>query len=185
MTPTLQTPRLRLEPISEAHAPALQSHFATWDIIQHLSKMVPWPYPEDGVLTFLREDLEPRIARGHAYAWALVPHDHGEAIGLLEYRCHPEAIDNRGFWIAVPWQGRGLMTEAVIAFQDWVFFELGAPRLFVLNAVINERSRRIKEKTGARLLDTLSLAHHSGCTETQRWELTAEAWAAHRGRSGS
>ena len=181
-TPLLTTPRLRLEPVSETHTSALQSHFATWDIIQHLAAAVPWPYPDDGVRTFLRDALGPRVARGHAHAWALVPHDHGDAVGLLEYRCQPGATDNRGFWIAGPWQGRGLMTEAVTAFQDWVFFELEVPRIFLLNAVINERSRRIKEKSGARLLGTVTVRHHSGCSETQRWELTREAWAERRAR---
>lgn len=185
-TPTLTTPDLRLEPASLAHAESLQRHFADWEIIRHLSAQVPWPYPAGGVRQFFGDDLLPRIAEGRAHAWALVPladNPGGEAVGLLEWRCEAEATDHRGFWIGRAWQGRGLMTQAVTAFQDWVFLELGWPRLILHSSTRNVASRRVKEKTGARVIEIVSLPHHEGVTETHRWELTREAWAAARGVS--
>lgn len=182
-TPTFETERLLMQPVGLRHAAALQVHFDDWEVIRHLSMAVPWPYPADGVSSFLTADLLPRVARGAAHAWALVPKDpaaRGEAVGLLEWRCDPDARDHRGFWIARAWQGRGLMTEAVTAFQDWVFGELGHPRLILHSAVPNVASRRVKEKTGARIVETVQLAHHDGVTDTYRWELTREAWLAHR-----
>jgi ribosomal-protein-alanine N-acetyltransferase len=182
-TPTLTTDRLLLEPVRLEHAPSLQQHFADWEVIRHLSAQVPWPYPPDGVDTFLRQVLLPNIAAGKAMAWALVPREHAAAVGLLEWRCDPEASDHRVFWIARAWQGRGLMTEAVTAFQDWLFFEHGADRLIVHNASVNEASRRVKEKTGARLLQLVDIPHHEGHSETQQWEVTRQSWAACRGRT--
>ncbi|MCO4744684.1 MAG: GNAT family N-acetyltransferase [Proteobacteria bacterium] len=179
-TPTLHTARLVLEPVSLAHVDGLQRHFANWQIIRRLSVAVPWPYPDDGVKTFLEGDLLPRITAGKAMAWALrAKNEDGslsEAIGLLEWRRDPASTDHRGFWLAEDWQGSGLMTEAVIAFQDYIFLELGHDRLVVHNAVTNTGSGRIKEKTGGVRLGIVELAHHEGITDTQAWEITAEAW---------
>jgi RimJ/RimL family protein N-acetyltransferase len=181
MLATLTTDRLVLRPVRLSDAPAIQRHFATWDIIQHLSRQVPWPYPEDGAETYLRDVLLPAMEEGRLLAWALVLREGpDEPIGLLEYR--PEGTDSRGFWLAVPFQGRGLMTEAVIAFQDHVFFDLDVDQLTVHNLVSNAPSRRIKEKTGAQLVGTVEMEHHHGGAETQRWVVTRERWAELRGR---
>ncbi len=179
-TPTLISPRLVLEPVALEHARSLQPYFADYEVIRHLAAGVPWPYPDDGVETFFREVLLPDIQVGKAMAWALIPKDHGSAVGLLEWRCGGEAEDDRGFWLARPWWGRGLMTEAVTAFQDWVFFERGLDRLEVRNAVANVGSRRVKLKTGAQPLGRTACAHHEG-DEAELWEVTRERWAALRG----
>jgi len=180
-TPLLETDRLRLEPVSMHHAESLQSCFADYEVIKHLAVAVPWPYPDDGVASFFADVLLPNVAAGKAMAWALVPRSHGRAVGVLEWRCDPEMLDDRGFWLARSWWGQGLMTEAVTAFQDWVFFERGLDVLSVRNAVENIGSRRIKEKTGAVLVGRESCAHHEG-DEAEVWEVRRERWAELRGR---
>ncbi len=181
--PALDAERLVLRPVSRDDADDLQRHFARWSIIQHLTEAVPWPYPENGVQSFLDEDLLPRIASGDAMAWVIVPKTGplaGQACGLLEYR--PNADDHRGFWIAEPLWGQGYMTEAVARFQDHVFFDLGVERLVVHNAVGNLGSRRVKQKTGAVLLGPVEMAHRSG-NAAEQWEVTRHRWAALRGRT--
>ena len=180
---TLETDRLILRPVHMSDAPDLQRHFAHWEVIQHLSTQVPWPYPNDGVEHWLRTLILPGMAQGNLMVWAIVLRENpGEAIGILEYRCAPGTTDDRGFWIARPHQGRGYMTEAVFAFQDHVFFTLGIEELTVHNARVNTRSRRIKEKTGARFVGLVELPHHNGHSETERWIVTRERWAEIRGR---
>ncbi|MEN0064412.1 MAG: GNAT family N-acetyltransferase [Myxococcota bacterium] len=183
--PVLETRRLRLEPVELRHAPDLQRHFNDWEIIRNLATSVPWPYPDNGVVTFFEGNLLPRIANGTTYAWALVLRDTNEGIGLLEWRFDDGPAGHRGFWIGRAHQRQGLMTEAVTALQDYAFIECGFERMVVLNAAVNTASRRIKEKTGARLLDTVELPHHSGASETQRWEITREGWIAFRAQDKS
>ncbi len=187
-TPRLRTARLDLQPIRRTHAAALQPLFADWEIIRHLSTAVPWPYPPDGVAWFLENDLLPRVGRGEAHAWAIVPLEtctpeqpEGSPAGLLEWRCGASQTDDRGFWLGRPWQRRGLMTEAVTAFQDWVFLDVGHPALTLHSAVPNVASARVKEKTGAVRVERVQLEHHDGITDTWRWRLTREAWVARRG----
>jgi ribosomal-protein-alanine N-acetyltransferase len=56
--------------------------------------------------------------------------------------------DNRGYWLGLPWHRQGLMTEAVIAVNDYWFDVLGFPVLRAPKAVANIASRRISEKNG-------------------------------------
>lgn len=183
-TPTLRTARLTLRAITSADAPAIQRHFGRWEIIEHLSTGVPWPYPDDGA-AFIREVCLPGMANGSLMCWAIVPDEADEAVGLIEYRVGADLPGNRGFWISTDYQQKGYMTEAVEAFQDYVFFDLKVPRIFVCNAVNNPASRRVKEKTGAVLVSHIQLPHHSGVSDCERWEVTRESWAEHRSKSAS
>ncbi len=180
-TPRLQTERLVLEPVTLAHAPDIQRNLNNWAIIGQLSSRVPWPYPDDGAECFIREVFLPAMAAGTRHAWAITVKSNGpEAIGVLEYRCGADVLDNRGFWLAEPFWGQGLMTEAIVAFQDWVFSDTDTEQIYVCNSVGNPRSRRVKEKTGAVFVEMLEVEHHSGINETERWVVTRESWNAGR-----
>lgn len=182
-TPTLETDRLVLRPISLDDAPAIQKHFNNWEIIQHLGLAVPWPYPNDGAETWIRDAMLPKIKNGDTHAWVLTEREGDQqAIGVLHYRKELESAGNRGFWLAVPYQGKGYMTEAVTALNDFLFFELGVKRYEVCNAKSNIASRRVKEKTGAIFVRYGNCPHHSGDKTSEHWEITYENWAKIRGR---
>lgn len=180
MTPTLDTPRLTLRPIALTDAPAIQKYIDDPAVIGQLSTAVPWPYPPDGAQRFLEDILLPSVAKGDTYAWVLVPKaGPDEAIGVIEYRSKPGVAGDRGFWLAQKWWRQGLMTEAVAAVQDWLFFELGIEALRLANAIDNVASSRIKARSGAVRTGEIELAmHHTSRVET--WRLTREAWAEAR-----
>ena len=71
-TPTLQTDRLILRPLALPDAPAIQRHFSNWNVIRNLSKVVPWPYPDDGAEIFIRRQLEKIAAGEEIYEWVVV-----------------------------------------------------------------------------------------------------------------
>ena len=103
-TPTIQTRRLMLRPLALPDAPAIQRHFNNWNIIKNLASVVPWPYPDDGAESFIKQQLEKIAAGEEIYQWVLVLQSgDGEAIGNIHFR--PRAEDpkgNRGFWLAEP-----------------------------------------------------------------------------------
>src|ERR1700678_4623415 len=68
----------------------------------------------------------------------------------------------RGFWLGLPWQGQGLMTEAAISVNDYCFDVLGFSVLRVPKAVPNIASRRVSEKTGMRVIGTEERDYVSG-----------------------
>jgi len=83
---------------------------------------------------------------------------------------------NRGFWIGLPWQRQGLMSEAVEAVTAYWFDVLGFPVLRAPKAVANIASRRISEKSGMQVVAVEERDYVSGRLPTEIWEITAEEW---------
>jgi len=76
------------------------------------------------------------------------------------------------------------MTEAVFPITDYAFDSLGFERLVFCKAAGNERSRRVKEKTGARVLRTEPAKFvNRAYTNREIWELTKDEWRAFKSRS--
>jgi RimJ/RimL family protein N-acetyltransferase len=181
----LHTPRLLLRPLQLADAQQTQLLFPHWEIVKHLNPNVPWPYPADGALSYYRDVALPAIQRGDEWQWTLrlkqSPEQHIGAISLHRaislYKGKP---DNRGFWLGLPWHGQGLMTEAVIAVNDFWFDVLKFPILRAPKSVHNLASRRISEKTGMRIVATEERDFVSGTHPCEIWEITAGEW--HRAR---
>jgi ribosomal-protein-serine acetyltransferase len=53
-----------------------------------------------------------------------------------------------GYWLAAPWQGKGIMTTACAALIDHAFKELKLHRVEIRCATGNARSRAIPERLG-------------------------------------
>ena len=175
-TPTLETNRIILRALKESDSAAIQQYFPHWNIVQHLSTRVPWPYPKDGAKHFTEAALK-SVEAGKKLIWAITLKGcKDECVGIIEYHFEDSDVGNRGFWIAQHLHGQGLMTEAISATQDYVLFELKVQKFRVANAINNPASRRIKEKTGAVHIGTEKLEFHSGCNEKEIWEITESNW---------
>jgi [ribosomal protein S5]-alanine N-acetyltransferase len=183
MTPTLETPRLVLRPLALADAGEVQKLFPQWEIVRHLLNRVPWPYPPDGAYRFYRDVALPAIERGDAWHWTLRLKSAGQPI-IGSIALNRGENDNRGFWLALPWQGRGLMSEACEVVTEFWFSTLGFLVLRTGKAAANVASRRISEKQGMRLVGTTEKDYVGGRLPTEIWEITAEQWRARaRGRA--
>jgi len=180
--PTLKTERLILRPITLDDVPAIQRRFNDWEIIKNLSSVVPWPYPDDGAETFIRNNVLPRVKNEGHMVWGIVIQGQSDVIGLIDFGLTKGAHGDRGFWIAKKFQKKGYMSEAIGCVNDYLFFEIGLDKFTVVNAKSNIASRRVKEKTGATFVGYGELEHHNGEKETEIWEVTRENWAKIRGR---
>lgn len=177
--PALETQRLLLKPVELADAPQIQTLFPQWEIARYLRNVVPWPYPPDGALHYLREIALPAIVRGDAWHWTLrLKTDPGQMIGFISLM--KSRSENRGFWIGLPWQGRGLMSEACDAVTEYWFEVLKFPALRAPKAIVNAASRRISEKQGMRVIATEERDYVSGRLMSEIWEITAEEWRARK-----
>lgn len=174
--PTFETKRLILKEVSLADVPSYEKYFVDYEVIGHLSAAVPWPYPKNGVEEFLKTVILPQQGKDR-WLWGLYRKEKSdEVIGCVDLwrEGRPE---NRGFWLGRPFWGNGYMTEAVEPVMNYAFNELGFEKLTFANAVGNSRSRRIKEKTGARLIDVRPAKFvNPSYTEHEVWELTKEDW---------
>jgi RimJ/RimL family protein N-acetyltransferase len=175
MTPTGQTKRLILKPLAIDDAPQIQAVFPQWEIVRYLKNVVPWPYPPDGALTYIRDIALPAIERGGQWIWT------------MRLRTQPDAIvgsvtlidreqDHRGFWLDPAYQGMGLMTEGCAWVNDFWFETLGKSALRVSKAVPNRASIRVSERMGMRPVGHGEKDYVSGRFPSEVWEITAEEW---------
>ena len=172
--PSFQTARLILKPVSLKDVEAYKKFFVDYEVIQYLSSAVPWPYPENGVEYFLESLILPRqgIDRWCFGIYLLTNPD--ELIGCVDLWREPRP-ENRGFWLGRKFWGQGIMTEAVAPVTDYAFKTLGFDVLYFSNAVGNTASRRVKEKSGAKLLGVRPANFVSpDFTEAELWELKKE-----------
>jgi RimJ/RimL family protein N-acetyltransferase len=171
----LETERLLLRPLELADAEQAQILFPCWEVVRYLASHVPWPYPEDGALKYYRDVALPAMQRGDEWHWSLrLKSDPVLLIGSIGLM--KSENDNRGFWLGVPWQGQGLMTEATAVTMDYWFGELGFAVMRVPKAAANVASRRVSEKDGMRLVGTGEREYVSGRLPSEIWEITAEEW---------
>lgn len=174
-TPTLYTERLILRPLELADADAIQQQFPHWDVVRYLNALVPWPYPADGALSYLRDIALPAIARGEEWHWSIrLKSAPEQLIGNVSLMDQPD--NNRGFWLAPDWQGRGLMTEASAAVIGYWFQTLGRPLMRVPKAAPNIGSRKLSERGGMRLIRSDEDNFVSGRFPRDIWEITREEW---------
>jgi RimJ/RimL family protein N-acetyltransferase len=179
MVPTLTTQRLVLRPLELADAAQAQLLFPRWEIVRYLAKGVPWPYPPDGAHTHYRDVALPAMERGDAWHWSLrLKAEPEQMIGSIALLKGDKL--NRGFWLGLPWHGRGLMSEAVDAVTDYWFDVLRFPILRAPKAIANVASRRISEKQGMRVIAREEHDYVCGRLPSELWEITAEEWRAYK-----
>lgn len=177
MIPVGETARLILRPIAMEDSAQIQLLFSQWEIVRYLRNVIPWPYPADGALQFIRDFALHAIARGDAWVWTLrLKTAPEQVIGVIDLRRGPE--DNRGFWLGLRWQGEGLMSEACIWANDFWFETLRFPVLRVAKARDNESSRRISEKQGMRMIGVEERDYVCGRLPSEIWEINADDWRA-------
>jgi len=172
-----KTERLILRPLEMADAAQIQELFPHWEIVKYMLSKIPWPYPADGAVQFLRDVATPQAESNEAWHWSLrLRSDPNQLIGVINLRKGNET--NRGFWLGLPWQGHGYMSEAAAWVNDYWFDTLGFSTLRVAKAMGNAASRRISEKQGMRVAGVEERDYVASRMAAEIWEITAEEWRA-------
>lgn len=174
--PTFKTERLILRGVVEQDAGSWKKHFVDYEVIRNLSSLVPWPYPENGVSEFLKNVILPRQGIDR-WCWGIFLKEAlNELIGCVDL-WRDGKPENRGFWLSQKFWNKGIMTEAVAPIMDYAFERLGFEQMVFANALGNVGSRRIKEKTGARLMEVSPAKFvDPRFTQHELWELKKEDW---------
>ncbi|MGR0254265.1 GNAT family N-acetyltransferase, partial [Klebsiella pneumoniae] len=71
--------------------------------------------------------------------------------------------------------------EACNAATDYWFNSLNKTVLRAPKAALNNRSKRISESSGMRLIRTEKKAYVSGILDSELWEITRDEWNARKG----
>jgi [ribosomal protein S5]-alanine N-acetyltransferase len=182
--PTITTSRLILRPLDLSDADAIQDRFPQWEIVRLLASHVPWPYPADGALGYIRDVALPAMRQRTEWHWPIrLKTAPDRLIGAISLTDKPG--ENRGFWLDPDFWGQGLMSEACAAVTDYWFETLERPVLREHKAAANEPSRRISERGGMRLIETRERGYVSGRLPAELWEITREEWRGRRGPSST
>ena len=141
---------VRLEALSSRHAPAYQA--LAEDARIAATTLVPHPYPAGGAARHVACSTGAR-RRGEAYAFAVVADDGrggAEVVGSCSLK-HVDRADGQaevGYWIGVPFWGRGYATAAVRLAVRFAFGDLGLDRVVAEVLEANVASARVLEKLG-------------------------------------
>ena len=143
----LQTERLILRPFTEADAESLYEYAKD----DRVGPIAGWP-PHTSIEN-TREVIEYILSAEETYAVCL--REDNRAVGsiglMIGERSNiglPETEGEIGYWIGVPFWGRGLIPEAVRELIRHAFDDLGLERLWCGYFDGNEKSKRVQEKCG-------------------------------------
>ena len=143
----LQTERLILRPFTEADAESLYEYAKD----DRVGPVAGWP-PHTSVEN-TREVIKYILSAEETYAVCL--REDNRAVGsiglMIGERSNiglPETEGEIGYWIGVPFWGRGLIPEAVRLLIRHAFDDLGLERLWCGYFDGNEKSKRVQEKCG-------------------------------------
>lgn len=149
----LTSQRLRLRPLTEQDAPAIQ-RMASDPKIAATTLAVPHPYP-DGAAARWIAGHDALLRSGHP-VFGIATRDTDELVGTISLRCHPVHLRAElGYWVGVAYWGNGYATEAVRTIVDWGFETFGLERVYAQHLAGNEASGRVMQKAGLRYEGTL------------------------------
>ena len=111
---------------------------------------IPYPYTEgDADWWIQRRVLQPVSAKQTLFA---IRNKEGYLIGIVDADSNTVGVQQRiseiGYWLASPYWGSGIMTEAIAWLCGYAFSELGLLRLTAHVFIFNRRSARVLEKNG-------------------------------------
>jgi RimJ/RimL family protein N-acetyltransferase len=138
-----RTERLLLRPGWAEDAPALAAAIGDERIVRHLSSP-PWPYTQADAESFLATSRDPVLP-------SLLVYERTNGDPVLVGSCGlgrlPSGGVQLGYWIALPFWGRGYATEAGQALVE-IARALRVPRLQASHFIDNPASGRVLEKLG-------------------------------------
>ncbi len=144
VTKSLQTARLLLRPYKSFDIKALVALIGAREVAATTLR-IPHPYTEDDARAMLRQFAKNETPSRFGIFLRETDELCG-GIGLNLELEHDRA--ELGYWIGVPYWGKGIATEAALEVVRYGFEELGLHRIFATCYVGNTASQKILEKLG-------------------------------------
>ena len=128
-------------------AAALAHHANNINVARHLRDRFPHPYTLADATAFIGQASDEVPPTNFAIDVA------GEAVGAIGFSAGNDVerySAEIGYWLAEPFWGRGIVTEALVLTTDYLFEQLNVLRVFALPFAGNLASARVLEKAGYR-----------------------------------
>ncbi len=135
-------------------APDLAATIGNPAVLRNLRDGIPYPYTEEDARAFILEMIE--ADPNQAFAFAITVDDHAiGSIGIYRQGNIHSRTAELGYYLAEPFWGQGIATQAVRMACDAVFDHTDILRIFAEPFVYNTASCRVLEKAGFQLEGTL------------------------------
>lgn len=145
----LENESLLMRPLEECDASAILDLAAAPEIAANT--FVPHPYPPEAAGEFIQSGRE-RWRADEAYVFAIIEKTSGRFAGCMGIHLVPEhSRAEVGYWIGLPYWGRGLATAALRLLLQFGFETLRLNRIEAGHFSNNPASGRVMEKAGMRL----------------------------------
>ena len=158
----ITTERLILRPFILEDACRIQA-LAGDQRVSEMTANIPHPYLDGMAESWIREHRR-EMKEGHALVYAITILNSGElagAISLTEITGHDA---NLGYWLGVPYWGKGYCTEAARPFLRFCFSELKLPMIYARHLIENQASGSVIQKCGFQFIREV---HTSGQGKSQ------------------
>ena len=171
---------LTIEALALRHAPMVQRLAS--DPLIAATTLIPQPYPADGAERYIRESLE-AWRKGWEYRFAVIVD--GEVVGTCALKEVHEGQAELGYWIGVPYWGRGYATQGARCVVQYAFTTLGLNRLVAHTLVRNPASGRVLEKLGFECLGEAPNPFDKWAPDERirRYRLHRTAWCTRASRA--
>jgi RimJ/RimL family protein N-acetyltransferase len=169
----LETERLWLRWPRAADAEEIRKHAGDPDVAL-MTAAIPYPYEKGDADAFIRAAREEN-ASGGGLQLAITPKNRpNEPIGLVSlHGAERRGAATLGFWLAKPYWGQGMTTEAAGALIDLAFGVTSLERILSSVAPTNAASLRVHEKLGFQSLGrgVQAAPARGGEVEVERFEM--------------
>src|SRR5919198_44546 len=147
LSPSLQTARLVLRSYSLEDIADLVRLAGAREVAATTLR-IPHPYTEQDARNFINARLDSE-ANTHDTRFAITLRSNGELCGGIGLHLDPvHKHAELGYWLGVPFWGRGYATEAARAVVDYGFSTLGLHRIYASHFASNAASGRVLRKIG-------------------------------------
>jgi len=144
--PKLPTARLLLRPFVASDAPAVQRLVSAREVASRTAS-IPHPYPDGAAAAWIALRPEQHQS-GVSTDWAITTAADGVVGGIGLRFSAPQLHAELGYWIGVPWWGRGFATEAASAVVRHGLRTLGLKRVHAHHMADNPASGAVLRKAG-------------------------------------
>ncbi|MGC9359020.1 MAG: GNAT family N-acetyltransferase [Anaerolineae bacterium] len=145
--PTLTTSRLLLRPFRRSDADAVWRLAGAREIAQY-TLHIPHPYERQMAVTWIASHAD-RFAGGEGVTLAVTLCDDATLVGAMGLSVDAEnGTGELGYWIGIPYWGRGYAPEAARALLAYGFGELDLHRIYACHLAPNVASGRVMQKLG-------------------------------------
>ena len=146
----LTTAQLEIRPLDEGDVDALHRLADEFEVARWTAD-IPHPYSREDAEAFVAHAIELfRDNSGFAFAMT-APASDGALVGSIDLQPVGDREAEIGYWVGLPYQGRGYASEAVKAVLGFAAETLAVERIWARVAQDNLASIRVLEKNGMRL----------------------------------